>query len=129
MPGIIAIVAFCLLMGCSDEAKDLEESESEGSRENVISIQFINHWKEPRVQQKTRVIITACGHDFLMEPEEVKSVQCIPKGDVKSVLVRVEFPWLQFGQEATIRKEVTVSDGDIVTLTSEANLEVSKPGG
>jgi hypothetical protein len=113
--GLLAAIFSGLLIGCSDGGG------STGSGENVLSLQFVNQ-RGGTGEWRSRVIIEACGHDFRMEPDEVKVVNCVPEGEERSVLVRVEFPW---GQYNTIVKTATVSDGQVVTLTSEATLEVS----
>ena len=113
--GLLVVVLSGLLIGCSDGGN------SAGSGENVLSIQFVNQ-RGGTGEWRSHVIIEACAHDFRMEPYEVKVVKCIPEGEAQSVLVRVEFPW---SQQDTIVKTAAVSDGQVVTLTSEATLEVS----
>jgi hypothetical protein len=122
--GIIAMGMLCLLIGCNKGGGN-----SEGSQGSSIAIRFINHyWGIVAGERKPRVIIATCGHNFSLEPEEDTVVQCIPKGGEQVVLVRVEFPRFEslYGQYSTIVKTVTVSNGDIVTLTNEGTLEISR---
>ncbi|MBI4531102.1 MAG: hypothetical protein HY709_06220 [Candidatus Latescibacteria bacterium] len=122
--GIIAIVTLCMLIGCNKGGGN-----SEGSQGSGITIRFINHyWGIVAGEREPRVIIAVCGHDFFLEPEEDRVAQCIPRGGEQVVLVRVEFPRFEslYGRYSTIVKTVTVSDGDIVTLTNEGTLEISR---